>query len=40
MNDMLYLAIMLVCIALTFGLVRVCSALMPAETPSKTGSKP
>lgn len=39
MNDIFFVALMLVCLALTFGLVRVCSGLMPRETPPKAGSK-
>jgi hypothetical protein len=37
MNDLLFLAILAGCLALTFGLVRMCAALMPHET---SGSKP
>ncbi len=40
MNDLIFLAIMLACLGLTFGLVRMCAGLMPKETPSQTGSKP
>jgi hypothetical protein len=37
MDDLTYLAILVGFVALTFGLVRMCSALMPRET---SGSKP
>lgn len=40
MNDLLFLTILLACVALTFGFIRVCSSLMPREPSSKTGSKP
>jgi hypothetical protein len=40
MNDLIFLTILLACLALTFGLVRVCSSLMPREPSSRAGSKP
>jgi hypothetical protein len=40
MNDLIFLAILLACLGLTLGLVRVCAALMPHDIESPTGSKP
>jgi hypothetical protein len=40
MNDLLFLAVLLACLALTFGLVRLCAGLMTHETSSQIGSKP
>lgn len=40
MNDLIFLTILLACMALTFGLVRMCSSLMPRESSSQIGSKP
>lgn len=40
MNDLVFLAILLACLALTFGLVGMCAGLMPPETSSQSGSKP
>ena len=40
MDDVIFIAIMLACLALTFGLVQMCEALMPSDTGSQTGSKP
>ncbi len=39
MDDLIYVAIVLSCLALTFGLVRMCAALMPREMPPQPGSK-
>lgn len=38
MNDFAFLATMLACLALTFGLMRMCATLMPEGTPSHSGS--
>lgn len=35
MNDLLYLAIFLACLLATFGVLKVCGVLMPAEIRSK-----
>ncbi len=40
MNDLLFLTILLASLALTFGLVRMCSGLMPREPSAKSGSTP
>jgi hypothetical protein len=40
MNDFICLAGLAACLALTFGFIRMCAALMPPETTSKSGSKP
>jgi hypothetical protein len=40
MNDLLFLTILFACPALTLGLVRMCSGLMPREPSSQAGSKP
>jgi hypothetical protein len=40
MDDIIFIAIMLACVAVTFGLVRMCAALMPSDSTSRTGSKP
>ena len=37
-DDLLYLAVLVGCLAATFGLVRLCSALMPEKT-QEAGSK-
>jgi len=39
MNDLIFLAILLACLAVTFGFIRMCAGLMPKET-SQPGSKP
>jgi hypothetical protein len=37
MNDLIYLAILAGCLAVTLGLVRLCAALMPADQPQQGG---
>jgi hypothetical protein len=39
MDDLLYLAVLVGCMAVTLGLVRLCAVLMPAKT-QEAGSKP
>lgn len=40
MNDLLSLTVLLACLALTLGLIRLCSVLMARETSSQIGGKP
>lgn len=40
MNDLLFLTVLVACLALTFGLVRMCSDLMTREISSQIGGKP
>lgn len=40
MDDLIFITIMLACLAVTFGLVRMCEALMPGDTRSQAGSQP
>jgi hypothetical protein len=40
MYDLIFLAILLAFLALTLGLVRMCAALMPQDSTSRTGGKP
>lgn len=40
MHDAMFLILLLACLVLTFGLVRLCSALMPHDSSSPTGSNP
>ncbi|MGE3108088.1 MAG: hypothetical protein AB7G11_16225 [Phycisphaerales bacterium] len=40
MNDLLPLTILLACLALTFGLVRLCSSLVSRENSSQIEGKP
>ncbi|CAG0953681.1 hypothetical protein PHYC_00340 [Phycisphaerales bacterium] len=35
MRDLVFLGVLLGCLVLTFGLARVCEALMPNETGGK-----
>lgn len=40
MDDLIFLLILVACLALTFGLVKACSALMPHDSSPHTGSNP
>lgn len=40
MDDFVFLSILAICLALTFGLIRMCAGLMPRDTSTQTGSKP
>jgi hypothetical protein len=40
MYDLIFIATLLVFLALTLGLVRMCAGLMPQDSTPRTGSKP
>ena len=40
MNDLAYVVIMLACLASTFGLIELCSRLMPPRPPVHKERKP